>query len=280
VPVPSTVRSSGRDAHVLRLSWRTAIPCVTSKLWPLIAALSAEPRKAIVAATSSGVGKPGRGSAPSRARWSAIMPRKSFAVAPSPSPRIRSIAEKTVRIRSLSIGPGKTVLTRTPGRTELLRELARQRVQRRLRDDVGGATVVLRAREDRGHVDDARAGSEVRRRGPHHVPGTPSRLRAASSTVSLSVGQPSATSSSRVNGSLAIGASARRCRVVDEHVDPAVAGDDLLDGRAHLPRITRVERGHAHPRGADRVSRRNASRAAASRSASRPTMTTVAPSFR
>jgi hypothetical protein len=60
------------------------------------------------------VGKPGRGSPPSRARWSAIVPRKSRAVAPSPAPRRRSIAANTVRIRSLSIGPGKTVFTRTP----------------------------------------------------------------------------------------------------------------------------------------------------------------------
>ena len=110
----STVRRAGRETHVLRLSWRTAIPWVISKLWPLIAADSSEPRKTIMAATSPTVGNVRSGGPPSRVRDSVIMPKKSAAVAPSVAPRIVSIALKTVRMRSLSIGPGNTVFTRTP----------------------------------------------------------------------------------------------------------------------------------------------------------------------
>ena len=56
-PVPSTVRSSGREAQVERDSCGTCMPLVTSKPCALKARDSSLPRKTIELATSSMVGK-------------------------------------------------------------------------------------------------------------------------------------------------------------------------------------------------------------------------------
>ena len=63
---------------------------------------------------SVGVGKVLALALPPVDRSSDIMSKNWLAVVPASSPRIVSIVAKTLRIRSLSIGPGKTRLTRIP----------------------------------------------------------------------------------------------------------------------------------------------------------------------
>ena len=113
-PVPSTVRSSGRDTQVERDSCQTCMPLVTSKPCVLNARDSSLPRKTIVFATSSTVGKVRIGGAPPSERASAMVLRKSVAVVPEAALRSLSIAPNTVRMRSLAIGPGYTIFTRMP----------------------------------------------------------------------------------------------------------------------------------------------------------------------
>ena len=102
------------------------MPCVTSKSWPLNAADSSLPRKTHVIAMSRGVGKVLARGAPSTERSKLIRSKNWRAVVPAASPRIVSIAAKTVRMRSLAIGPGKTRLTRMP-RGPSSRESSRDR---------------------------------------------------------------------------------------------------------------------------------------------------------
>jgi hypothetical protein len=110
---------------------------------------------------------------------------------------------------------------------------------------------------------------------------TPSRLRAASSTVSVSCGHPSSVSSSRVNGSQAMGrlGPALPALLTSTSSRPWRATSCSTAARA-CPASPASKAATATRAGAARVSRRSTSRAAARRSASRPTITTVAPSFR
>lgn len=98
-------------------SFLTIIPCVTSSSTPFSPPASSLPRNRQALAISIGVGKVsarGRGSSASIARFSVILLRKNAAVSPSRLPCSLSMAAKTVRMRSLSIGPGKMLLTRMP----------------------------------------------------------------------------------------------------------------------------------------------------------------------
>jgi hypothetical protein len=108
------VRSVGRFIQVLRLSSGTFMPCVTSNSCALKAADSSLPRNTQVAAMSAGTGKSRCGAPPSKGRASVIRPKNSLAVAPASAPFSLSIVANTLRMRSLRIGPGKIMFTRTP----------------------------------------------------------------------------------------------------------------------------------------------------------------------
>ena len=100
-PLASTVRRVGQLTHVLRLSSRNRMPCVTSKSWLLKATDSSLPRNTIVCAMSLGSGKVLARASPFTLHSSVMCCKNLSAVAPGSAPCSWSRVANTLRMRAL-----------------------------------------------------------------------------------------------------------------------------------------------------------------------------------
>ena len=131
--------------------------------------------------------------------------------------------------------PGKDEVDADAARPELEAELARQGVERRLGDGIGGPAVIMGAAEDRRDVDDRSALGHRRGGGADHVPRDPEDVArrvadrlGVGAAVGLELGQVGGRQRQAFERLLRPG----RPGVVDEDVEPAVAGENVGDARA------------------------------------------------
>ena len=134
---------------------------------------------------------------------------------------------------------------------ELQRKLLGERAERSLGHHIRRPAVVLGPREDGRDIDDARAATEVRRDGPHHVPGETKQV-AGGIAHRLGVGGTGRAlrleflARQRLLEDRLLGT--RGSGVVDEDIDAAVLAHHRLDAETRLPRIGGVERQRHHIR--------------------------------